>query len=549
MRERTSSLEHRRLVGLDDGLPRRLDRGPPRGQGLGHARLGPPGPRRAFPDLGGRREQGLVEPRAHQEPLARQELLRLDEDVLAHADLPEVVEDGGVPELAQLLAGYAEAGVRPLRRAVRGLGQRPGQERHALGVARGRRVALLDGRDRGVHEALEEGADRLGQAPVLDRDGRLRGEGSRDLGVGVLEGHDRGPDERGRRPVRHREALAVQELEDADRAAVRRAHGDGEHRACPVAVPLVEARVEAVGGAGGDRAHVREIDDRSRARDEARDRGVVQRQRRGLEVEAHRVVLCALEAQRLAGRGRLDQVQAAGLRERQRPGAGQDRLEQRVMIGLRRERDADLDQGLGLARARLQRPPVSRPRTRSSRTRYTERTARARCSGAAPAGSEKRNRAAQNGSISPELSRGDEADRGPPPRRGPAGGGTASAPARGRRPPARIPTSSAPSVQASARNGTCGRPRPARRAASSARQRPVEEDATHRRAVCRSRETGARPAPRAAPGLIPGRRSAPRRSRGRGPAGHGRPPCATSSAASAPEANAFRPSSPSGNRM
>ena len=108
--------------------------------------------------------------------LARRELLGLDQHVLAHADLAEVVEQRGVADLLHLVGREADLAEGAAIGAVHRGGQRHREVGHPEGVARGGRVARLDRGDRGLHEALEQRLDGLVEAAVLERDGGLGGE-------------------------------------------------------------------------------------------------------------------------------------------------------------------------------------------------------------------------------------------------------------------------------------------------------------------------------------------------------------------------------------
>ena len=88
--------------------------------------------------------------------LAWHQLFRLDEDVLAHTDLAEVVQETRVAQLLELVFGEPDLAV--LARVD--LGDRVGQSRgEALDAARvaGRgRVSLLDRGDAGLNESVEQ---------------------------------------------------------------------------------------------------------------------------------------------------------------------------------------------------------------------------------------------------------------------------------------------------------------------------------------------------------------------------------------------------------
>src|ERR1041384_974216 len=103
----------------------------------------------------------------HETQVGGIELLRLDQHLLAHADLAEIVEQGGVADLLQLLARELHQSVGAVRRAIDDLGE---TDRHAGDSARVTvrgRVALLDRVDRCQHEPLEQPFDVLVQAAVF----------------------------------------------------------------------------------------------------------------------------------------------------------------------------------------------------------------------------------------------------------------------------------------------------------------------------------------------------------------------------------------------
>src|SRR6185436_12349240 len=81
-----------------------------------------------------------------------EQLVALDEDMLAHAHLAEVVEQRGVSQLAELLRAEADAGIGPHRQPIEMLGDADGEQRHALGVTGRRRIARFDRVDRGADE-------------------------------------------------------------------------------------------------------------------------------------------------------------------------------------------------------------------------------------------------------------------------------------------------------------------------------------------------------------------------------------------------------------
>jgi hypothetical protein len=97
----------------------------------------------------------VLEALEHAVELAVVQLLGLDQDLLADADLAEVVEEAGVLDLPQLLRREADVAEGGQVAAVDDLGEGDGEVGDPLAVAAGGRVALLDGRDAGSHEAFE----------------------------------------------------------------------------------------------------------------------------------------------------------------------------------------------------------------------------------------------------------------------------------------------------------------------------------------------------------------------------------------------------------
>src|SRR5690348_16260547 len=89
------------------------------------------------------------------------QLLLLDENLLSHADLAEVVQEAGVAQLAKLLACEREPAIRADSATAHRLGQAHGERRDPAGVTGSCRVSLFDGRYRRGHEAFEESLDVL----------------------------------------------------------------------------------------------------------------------------------------------------------------------------------------------------------------------------------------------------------------------------------------------------------------------------------------------------------------------------------------------------
>ena len=101
--------------------------------------------------------------------LAHRELLGLDQYLLAHADLAEVVQERRVADLLHLVRGEAHVTEGAAVTVHRG-GQSHREVGHPERVTRGGGVPRLDRGDRGLHEALEQGLDRLVEAAILERD-------------------------------------------------------------------------------------------------------------------------------------------------------------------------------------------------------------------------------------------------------------------------------------------------------------------------------------------------------------------------------------------
>jgi hypothetical protein len=103
-------------------------------------------------------------------PERGRQLLRLEQHVLAHRDLPEVVHQRGEAQLAHLCGGEANVAVRAVIGAVDGLGEAGRERGDPQRVARRGRVAKLDRADGRLDEALEGPLDLRIQLRVLDRD-------------------------------------------------------------------------------------------------------------------------------------------------------------------------------------------------------------------------------------------------------------------------------------------------------------------------------------------------------------------------------------------
>src|SRR5258708_12279906 len=90
--------------------------------------------------LGGAADEGV--PLAQQAERGRIQLLRLDQYLLAHADLTEIVQQAGVADLLQLLAREVDAAERPVAGAIHDLGQLPRLLAHPPPLTEPGRLAL-----------------------------------------------------------------------------------------------------------------------------------------------------------------------------------------------------------------------------------------------------------------------------------------------------------------------------------------------------------------------------------------------------------------------
>src|SRR5262249_16788553 len=118
------------------------------------------------------------------------ELLRLDEDLLADADLAEIVEEARVLELADVLAREDRVLVRAARDPIDDLRQAHGVVGGAARVAARRGIARLDRLDARLHEALEEATDLVVEHRVLEARAGLRGHHAEELLRALVEGDD-----------------------------------------------------------------------------------------------------------------------------------------------------------------------------------------------------------------------------------------------------------------------------------------------------------------------------------------------------------------------
>ena len=299
-----------------------------------------------------------LRPLADQLEALRQELLGLDEHVLAHADFTEVVQERGIADLADLIGGEMQVAERSADRARGGLGDGHRQIGNPERVPGGGGVARLDGGDRSIDEALEEHAHAFVQPAVVERDRRLRGErgGEADEALGV--GQHLALDLFGRGKALCPITLAVDQLEDPDDVARRRPHRHHQHGLGPVAGMPVEGRVDVIAGVARRLVGVGEVNALSCQRHVAGDALLVHRHVRGRggaaarvrRGQGDRVVLGELKAKppRLAVR-LLNEVNGAGVAVGDGARQGEDEREQSVDIALRREPDADFVELLELA--------------------------------------------------------------------------------------------------------------------------------------------------------------------------------------------------------
>ena len=176
----------------------------------------------------------------------------------------------------------------------------------------------------------------------MDRDGRLRGERPGELLVPGAVGPDRPLDLFHRREAVPEFRLAVDQLERADRLALRRAHRHHQHRLGTVAGLVVERAVDPERRPRRRRVGVLEVEGVPGQRDVSCDAGARQRQPRRTVGDLDRVVLGQSEAQPPGAVGvLLDKVERAGIALRDLPRLGQDGLEQLTRVALGGEPDAD----------------------------------------------------------------------------------------------------------------------------------------------------------------------------------------------------------------
>ena len=89
------------------------------------------------------------------------------------------MQQSGVTNLLHLLGRKANRRVGPGIDAIHDFREADRHLRNAQRMAGGRGIALLDGRDRSLHEAFEQLFDVLIEAAIFVGDGGLRGERKR----------------------------------------------------------------------------------------------------------------------------------------------------------------------------------------------------------------------------------------------------------------------------------------------------------------------------------------------------------------------------------
>ncbi len=187
-------------------------------------------------DLGA--EHGVL---LHLLPLLRVETARLEEHAVGDADLADVMEVGGLLELAEDLLGPAELACEHHR--VRG---------HARGVTQCVVVLGVERRAQRLEIAEVHLLDLFVETGVLDRQRQLRGDSLEQLGVELGEGVFAAAGK-----MKRADDLAfgqqgdghggVQTREQGVAGWVGNAVGIAKHEHAPLAKPVEEAPVEALG--------------------------------------------------------------------------------------------------------------------------------------------------------------------------------------------------------------------------------------------------------------------------------------------------------------
>src|SRR5207244_7097956 len=121
----------------------------------------------------------------------RDELLGLDQYVLADADLAEIVQESCVAELLQLIVAHEEIAELPGPDLVEHAGEARGQTFDTARVTGGARISLLDRGHARLDETVEQRLDRIGEGLVVERTGGVARGRFDHLQVGRLNAGDR----------------------------------------------------------------------------------------------------------------------------------------------------------------------------------------------------------------------------------------------------------------------------------------------------------------------------------------------------------------------
>ena len=215
-----------------------------------------------------------------------------------------------------------------------------------------RLVANFDRLDRRAHELFEQILNRCEQRFVFQRDTGLRCEREQHALVALGERRDDAFGHRRRCEDQIEIGLAVDQHDDADDGVLVIAHRHGEHRLRAIAVLLVERWVEAILRGFGNFVGVGNAHDVAGEGDVAGDRAARERQHRAeMGAGVGRSGLRDGEAQRGVGAFvRFEQEEAARIRAREFARIAHDEFVQLRNVAFRRERDADREQPIRLAR-------------------------------------------------------------------------------------------------------------------------------------------------------------------------------------------------------
>ena len=268
-------------------------------------------------------------------PLRRIKLFRLHQQVLAHSDLAEIVQQGGVLQLLQVPGGKADLGVGPNRRAVHDLGQAHSQRGDALRVAGSGGITQLDGLDRRPDEALELVLDVAIEPVVFERHRRLAGERFGEL-LAVLRKRNHfllNPSVRNQ--PRLGALLGVEQLENADDLVLLILHGDDQHRLGLVVEFAVKIAVQGKGKVGDATVSVLDVSESFRRDGVTRHALLVDGQGMRPNKELASVTLHQLEDEML-GPVRLlfHEIKRSRVGAGDFAALGHDQLEQRVRVAL-----------------------------------------------------------------------------------------------------------------------------------------------------------------------------------------------------------------------